>query len=172
MQQGFFSPCNMYHWWEASPSCCFGIQIQIHSVWIPVPCHYLMSFKCRCIQDRIHTCMPNFPATLLRCPLSPFSQPCSLSTMKQYWTKVTVTFHRDKYCKACLIRLVFRSCVEHITRLHLASFHPTDSYLVNKKMPICTSKSFNYQWKSSSLQQILILLHPLLLYKWGKKVEA
>lgn len=168
MQRGFLSPCNMYHWWEASPLSCFGIQIQIHSVCIPVPWYYLMSFKCRCSQDRIHTCMSNFPATLLCCSLSPFSQPCSLSSTMQSWTKVTVTFHSEKYCKACLIRLVIHICVENITRLHFASFPPTDSCLVNRKMPICSSKPFNHQWKISPLQRILILFHPLLLYKWGK----
>lgn len=169
MQQGFFSPCNVCHWWDASPLCCFGIQIQIHSVWIPAPCYYHMSFKCRCNSDRIHACMSNFAATLLCCPLSPFSQPSSLSSTRQSWTKVTVTFHREKYCKASLIRLVIHIRVENLTRLHFASFPSTDSYLVNKKMPICSSKPFNRQWKISSFQQILILLHPLLLYKWGKK---
>lgn len=151
MQQGFFSPCNMYHWWEASPLCCFGIQIQIHSVWIPVPCYYLMSFKRRCIQDRIHTCMSNFPATFLCRPLSPFSQPCSLSSTRQYWKKVTVTFHSKKYCKASLNRLVTHICVENIARLHFASFPSTNSYLVYKKMHICSPKPFNHQCKFSSL---------------------
>lgn len=144
MQQGFRSPCNMHHWWEASPLCCFGIQIQIHSI-SALTSEFCLQVNQGCIPTR----MSDFPAPLLCCPLSPFSQLCSLTSTRHYWTEVTVTVCSKKYWKDCLIRLVIHIFVGK-PRSHFAPFPFTDSHLMNKKknIPIFHQNHKNISEKS------------------------
>lgn len=136
MQQGFHSPCNMYHGWEVSPLCCFGRHTQIHSVDVPLPllCLGIIFWGSSADASRTGFIPASVIFLLLFCAaffllfLSPVPSPPKGNTEK----KVRVTFHNEKYCKDCLIRLVIHFCVAY-TRLHFASFLSTNSYLINKK---------------------------------------